>query len=428
MNSSWLAPFRVRSFRYQWPADLVTAWALEMETLILGWYVLVETGSVLTLTLFGASLYFGTLIAPMLGVVGDRAGHRTTLVVMRLAYTMLAALLMWLAFAGALTPAIVIAIGIVAGLLKPSDLAIRSALIASTVPSNTLTGAMGIARTTMDSARIAGALAGAGLFAAWGLSVAYVVVTALYLLGVLLTLGTGVRQGDATPAAPAPAPPADGVSAALVLPSPASFWRELRDGMAFVWSRPVLRASMWLALLVNLTAFPLSNGLLPYVAREIYLVDEKGLGYLAASYAFGALIGSILFSRYAFRAPLARVMLASSAGWYLALLLFGQMIWILGGMAFLFLAGLLQSLSMIAVAVLILRITTAELRGRVMGVRILAIYSLPFGLLAAGWLIERIGFAATASSYALFGLAMVLVLAARFHADLWRVEAPANAT
>ena len=41
-----LAPFRVRSFRFQWPGDLATSWAFEMETLILGWYVLVETGSV----------------------------------------------------------------------------------------------------------------------------------------------------------------------------------------------------------------------------------------------------------------------------------------------------------------------------------------------------------------------------------------------
>jgi hypothetical protein len=277
----------------------------------------------------------------------------------------------------------------------------------------------------MDSARIAGALAGAGLFAALGLGAAYVAVTALYALGVLLTLGTGGRPDDPVPA---PAPPASDAPAMQVLLSPVSFWRQLKDGLAFEWSRPVLRASMWLALLVNLTAFPLSNGLLPYVAREIYLVDEKGLGFLAASYASGALVGSILFSRFALRVPLARVMLAASAGWYLALLLFGQMISIIGGMAFLFLAGLLQSLSMIAVAVLILRITSAELRGRVMGVRILAIYSLPFGLLAAGWLIERIGFAATASTYALFGLAMVLVLAARFHGDLWRVEAPANGT
>ena len=42
-----LAAFRVKSFRFQWPADLLTSCAFEMETLILGWYVMVDTGSVL---------------------------------------------------------------------------------------------------------------------------------------------------------------------------------------------------------------------------------------------------------------------------------------------------------------------------------------------------------------------------------------------
>jgi hypothetical protein len=51
---SALAPFRIRSFQFQWPADLLTSWAFEMETLVLGWFILVETGSVLLLTLFGA--------------------------------------------------------------------------------------------------------------------------------------------------------------------------------------------------------------------------------------------------------------------------------------------------------------------------------------------------------------------------------------
>src|SRR5205807_5572800 len=50
---SALAPFRIRNYRFQWPADLLTSCAFEMETLILGWYVLVETRSVLLLTLFG---------------------------------------------------------------------------------------------------------------------------------------------------------------------------------------------------------------------------------------------------------------------------------------------------------------------------------------------------------------------------------------
>ena len=77
--TSALAPFRVRNYRFQWPADLLTSWAFEMETLILGWYVLVETGSVLLLTVFASLNYVGTLIAPMFGVVGDRIGHRDLL-------------------------------------------------------------------------------------------------------------------------------------------------------------------------------------------------------------------------------------------------------------------------------------------------------------------------------------------------------------
>src|SRR5213082_1001011 len=49
-----LAPFRVASFRFQWPADLATSLAFEMEALILGWYVLTATGSVQYLVAFAA--------------------------------------------------------------------------------------------------------------------------------------------------------------------------------------------------------------------------------------------------------------------------------------------------------------------------------------------------------------------------------------
>src|SRR3978361_2464937 len=94
-----LAPFRIRSYRFQWPADLLTSWAFEMETLILGWYVLVETGSVLMLTLFASLQHVGTLIAPMFGVMGDRLGHRNVLCGMRTVYATLASVLMVCVFA-----------------------------------------------------------------------------------------------------------------------------------------------------------------------------------------------------------------------------------------------------------------------------------------------------------------------------------------
>src|SRR5215470_18663919 len=99
-----LAPFATRSFRFQWPADLLTSWAFEMETIILGWYVLVETGSVLWLTVFGASQYLGTLIAPLYGVVGDRLGHKSLLLGMRAAYAVFGGTLMTLALLHAVSP------------------------------------------------------------------------------------------------------------------------------------------------------------------------------------------------------------------------------------------------------------------------------------------------------------------------------------
>src|SRR5258708_18857413 len=102
-----LAPLRIRSYRLQWPADLLTSWAFEMEPLILGWYVLVETNSVVMLTIFGALLYGGTLIAPLVGVWSDRIGHRNMLSGMRAIYALVAATLTALAFTGTLKPAIV---------------------------------------------------------------------------------------------------------------------------------------------------------------------------------------------------------------------------------------------------------------------------------------------------------------------------------
>src|SRR2546421_9997059 len=121
-RASMLAPFHIHSFRFQWPADLLTSWAFEMETLILGWYVLVETGSVLWLTVFGAVQYLGTLVAPLFGVAGDRLGHRNVLFGMRVIYALIALTLMTLAFAGLVTPAIVLVIAALFGVVRPSDL------------------------------------------------------------------------------------------------------------------------------------------------------------------------------------------------------------------------------------------------------------------------------------------------------------------
>jgi MFS family permease len=411
---SALAPFRVRNYRFQWPADLLTSWAFEMETLILGWYVLVETKSVVLLTVFASLTYIGTLIAPMFGVVGDRIGHRDLLAMMRATYAVLAATLMTLALTGYLTPLYVIIIVAIMGLVRPSDLGVRGALVATIMPHDQLIGAISISRTTMDTARIAGALSGAGLFASLGMGPAYVAIVGLYVASTLLTLCV---------VAPSKPHPIDESADDPLRRSPL---RDLREGIAYVWTTPRMRAAIWIAFLANLTAYPLSNGLLPYIAREIYRTNQTGLGYLSASFAVGSLIGSILLSVIG-GLRVARLMIGATIMWYTALLVFAQLQTVPAAIACLMLAGFSQSLTMISIAVILMRTASEHFRGRVMGVRMLAIYSLPLGLMAAGGLIDEIGFAATGTLYAAAGLALMLAIVLHWRADLWHLHAPANA-
>jgi len=415
-RTSILAPFAVRSFRFQWPADLATSWSFEMETLILGWFVLVATDSVLLLTLFAALQYLGTLVAPMFGVAGDRRGARSVLCAMRSFYMVQAAALTGFAYFDALGPMPVFVIGTLMGLVRPSDIAIRYSLVGETIPARQLVGAMGISRTTTDSARVAGALTGAGLVAFLGMAPAYTVVTVLYAVSLFLTLGTARRISEAEAAS-------GSGDAATVRPTALA---DMLEAFAYVWRTPHLLAAMTLALLVNFCAFPLMGGVLPYVAREIYGTDQTGLGYLAASFAFGALIGSLGLSANRRGIKSGRMMIGFTVGWFLMLLAFAWVDVLALGVVILILAGLCQTLALVPLSVMLLQSSDPRMRARVMSLRMLAIYGLPMGLLASGPLIETFGYGATATGYGVFGLAATALIAWRWFAHVWRLDAIAN--
>ena len=409
-RASALAPFQVRSFRFQWPADLATSFAFEMETLILGWYVLVETQSVFMLTVFASLLYVGTLLAPMFGVMGDRIGHRNLLSAMRGIYATCALTLMIFAYTGVLSPVHVLIIAAIMGLVRPSDIGMRAALVGETMPTERLVGAMGIQRTTQDTAKIAGALTGAGLVAFLGIGPAYTVVASLYAISVVLTL----KAGSARPAH---------------LPEPGasvSPWRDLKIGIAYVWNTPHLLAVMCLAFLLNLTAFPLMNGLLPYVVKEVYGAGQTTLGYMAAGAALGALTSSIMISRFGHSIRPARTMIFGAVTWYAALILFAHTPnphW--GGLVLTF-AGFAHSVSQVPMAAMLLRNSDSQYRGRIMGIRMLAIYGNMPGLLLSGPLIAQFGYPVTATLYCVFALAFILLIVVHWRAHLWRLDAPSN--
>src|SRR6476659_1945917 len=119
----------------------------------------------------------------MFGVIGDRIGHRDLLAMMRATYAVMATVLMTLALTGHLTPPLVFVIAAMMGIVRLSDLGVRGALVATIMPHEFMIAAISLSRTTMDTARIAGALSGAGLIASLGIGPAYAAFVGLYLLG-----------------------------------------------------------------------------------------------------------------------------------------------------------------------------------------------------------------------------------------------------
>jgi len=398
-----LGPFALKSFRFQWPADLLTSWAGEMEGIILSWYMIVETGSVLVLTIYGSLQYLGTLLSPLFGVLGDRIGHRNLLCIMRAGYCVFATTTMTLALTGIVRPGYILIIAACMGLVRSSDLVMRNALVGASMPPAVLVSAASVMRTTMDSARIAGSLTGAGLIALLGMGHAYIVIAALYATSFCLTFGVYRSPRHETPRAFTP-------------------WRDLGEGFRYVWNTPAAVSAMALAVLVNLTAFPLSQGLLPYVAREIYRIDQQGLGFLVASFACGSLAGSLALSFGGRSLAMARLMIASMLGWYALLAVFPLLPSPKAGMVVLMIAGFAQSLAMVPMSVILLRTAEDRLRGRVMGVRMLAVYSLPIGLLGAGVLIQHVGYGTTVALYCAIGIGSALLIALRWRSQLWEEE------
>jgi len=383
---SILSAFGIRSFRFQWSADAMNTWGSEMETLILGWYILVATDSPFLVGLLGALRFSGTITAPLIGVIADRTNRKQMLIFLRIGTGLSSMVLLILAVTGLIQPWHIFIVAGFSGLLRPADNVLRQSLIADTVPRRLLMNASGFARTTQDSARIVGALLGATLLSRLGLGWALTAVSLFYAFSVFF--GLGIRSVPST----------------LHINKRMNPLTDMKQGAKYIMNSSALQPIMFLAFLVNATAFPFTNGLLPVVARDVYGHDENGLAVMVATFAAGALVGSLLMAAVVKFSHPERFMMLAMVVWHVLLILFAQTQSNTWGLPALALIGASVSFCMITMSVVLLTFAKFEMRGRVMGVRMLAVYALPMGMVIGGWLIEQYGVTVTITGYAVVGL------------------------
>ncbi len=399
--SRFLTAFSFREFRLLWISDSFVACAEQMEFVVLAWYVLQETDSPLLLGVYGALRFTGTLFSPLYGVLVDRYDRRKLIISTRTLFFANSSVLLALALGDVLSVWHVFMFAGVAGMGRAFDTIVRQTVIPDIVPASGLMNGVALTRTGRDIMQIVGPVSGGYLLSAWGISVSYVAVVGLYAVGVAFALNL------------------KSLMAAGSMTRGPSMVANIREALGYVRRNEVILALLLMAFLVNLTGFPLNQGLIPVLARDVLGSGATGLGQLLGAYAAGSMLGSVTLAGLPIIHRPGRMIVLGALGWHGAMLLVAFSSWFVPSLGLLALTGVSQSVAMVTMSMAILSATSPEVRGRVMGLRSLAVYGLPIGLLLSGALADGLSVEFALIVNATIGLVFATGIAVVM-SEIWR--------
>ncbi len=178
---------------------------------------------------------------------------------------------------------------------------------------------------------------------------------------------------------------------------------DVREGIGFVRRQPTLRAVIALWTTTSVVTAGLVSGLIFYVTVDRGLGPEV-VGAVLSAFAVGSMGGALLAARVALRA-VGTVMLAGSVVIGLSLLVVAVDVPIPAMVGAAFIAGVVNSIMLVAYLTLRTLLSPDALLGRVGATaRTLSVGLMPIGALVAGILLDAIGGGAT---LVLMGIAMV---------------------
>jgi len=342
---------RQRAFMRMWFARLCGTTGNQMLMVAVGWQMYDLTGSAWDLGLVGLYQFVPALLLTLVaGHVVDRL-HRGRIVAACLmaqagvALILMAATQGWGAGGGWASRELLLGVSILLGVARAFQMPAQQALTPMLVPPAMLPRAMAFSSAGMQAAVISGPALGGVIFVA-GATAVYATCAFLFAAGCALLW---VLRYDHVP------PPREPVSL-----------RTLLAGAEFVWRRKALLGAVSLDLFAVLLGG--ATALLPMFARDILHVGPWGLGLLRGAPAAGALLTSVVLTRWPLSRRVGRTMLLSVALYGVCMLVFGMSTSFALSLAALAVSGGADMVSVVVRQTLMQIETPNEMRGRVSAV------------------------------------------------------------
>lgn len=353
--------------------SLIGTWMTQTAVI---WLVYHLTNSALMLGVVGFAQQIPNFaLSPFAGVLVDRWNRRHTLITTQVLSMLQSLLLTVLAFSGKIDIWHIIVLSVFQGCVNAVDMPTRQSFVVELVEKREdLGNAIALNSSIFNSARLVGPAIAGLLVAAVGTTACFAIDTVSYL-AVLLGLLAMRLQPKAIPAR--------AMQTGVI--------EQLREGIAYSFGFPPIRAILLLIGLVSLVGMPYTV-LAPIFATQFLKGGAETLGFLMAASGLGALCSALYLGSRRTVVGLGKIMAIAPAGFGIAIIIFSQsrMLWL--SLLAMFLAGASLILQSTSGNTILQTIVDEDKRGRVMSLYSLAFASMvTFGNLLAGSLASRIG-------------------------------------
>lgn len=382
-----------RNYRYLWLGTVFMSGGQWIQQVTLGWLVYDLTGSAVLLGLLNGLRALPFLIAsPIAGVFADRMDRRRLILVCEVFLAALTLLMAILVASGMVAIWHLFAFTVLTGIAWAFVDPIRQSLVPVLVPKADLMNAVALNSAAFNMTKVIGPSLGGLLIVAFGAAGNFLVQAVAY--GAVLWF----------------------VVRMVVPPTPSEARRtspmaNLKEGLGYVWSNPVVFALMTAALVPRVFAMPFQV-LMPVFQKDVLGVGPEGLGMLLAAPGLGALLAGLALATLSRRIERQGVfMLVSLVMLGFLMILFSWTRSLPLALVTLVFQGVFQIFYMATTHTMIQLIVPDRLRGRVMSIYALDRGLMPVGALFAGFAAHYVGAPLAVSAMGAIVIVLALLIA-----------------
>ncbi|MCI0846663.1 MAG: MFS transporter [Chloroflexi bacterium] len=387
-----LAILRQRNFGLLWSSMAVSGTGMQMESLALAWLVLTRTDSPFLVGLIASARMALNFLALFSGAIADRLPRHLLVAAVLFIVSLLSLAMFALLVSDLLEVWHIFALVLVGGLVRLFQMPASQSLIGDILPADRLSNGAALTTMGMNLNTVVGPLIGGFLFQVIGPQGVYAVIVVLNALGGVLALF--IRSGRVTSQS-----------------QEESVLRSMLEGLKYVKRNQVLWAILLLAVIINFTGWPLHTSLMPVFARDVLGTGSAGLGLLMSAFGIGALIGSVSLASVRDLKSAGKLLILSVVVWHASMLAFSASHSLYLSLSILLFTGMAFSSTQVTMLTVILKNTLPDFRGRILGMRSMAIYTYTFGSMNSGAIAETWGAPWAGRFNGVVGIVLVGVLA-----------------